>query len=109
MQLLVSEFIDMFLEKFDLLRRHHFIAKAQSAFFQSTKETLPGDTVIILLDFTENYSFLVQNAVQGYYWENSQATPHPFCCYYKEKRLLQRKKEDKYRDKNIKKYIKKNS
>ena len=49
----------MFLEKFDLLHRHHFIANAQSAFFQSTKETLPSNTVIILLDFTENYSFLV--------------------------------------------------
>ena len=49
----------MFLEKFDLLHRHHFIANAQSAFFQSTKETLPNNTVIILLDFTENYSFLV--------------------------------------------------
>ena len=47
----------MFLEKFDLLHRHHFIAKAQSAFFQSTKETLPSDTVIILLDFPENCSF----------------------------------------------------
>ena len=67
MQLLVSEFIDMFLEKFDLLRRHHFIDNAQSAFFQLTKETLPPDTVIILLDFTENYSFLVQDAVQGYH------------------------------------------
>ena len=87
-QLLVSEFIDMFLKKFDLRHRQHFIAKAQSAFFQSTKETLPSDTVIILLDFVENYSFLVQNAVQGYHWENSQATLHLFCCYYKEKRFL---------------------
>ena len=87
-ELLVSEFIDMFLEKFDLLCRHHFIANAQSAFFQLTKKTLPSDTVIILLDFTENYSFLVQDAVQGYHWENSQATLHPFCCYYKEKRFL---------------------
>ena len=78
----------MFLEKFDLLRRHHFITNAQSAFFQSTKETLPSDTVIILLDSTKNYNFLVQDAVQGYHWENSQATLHPFCCYYKEKRFL---------------------
>ena len=88
MQLLVSEFIDMFLEKFDLLRRHHFIAKAQSAFFQSTKQTLPSDIVIILLDFVENYSFLVQDEVQGYHWQKSQATLHPLCCYYKEKRFL---------------------
>ena len=78
----------MFLENFDLLHRHHFIAKAQSVFFQSTQETLASDTVIILLDFTENYSFLVQNAVQGYHWENTQATLHPFCCHYKEKRFL---------------------
>ena len=77
MQLLVNEFIDMFFEKFDLLHRHHFFANAQSAFF-------PSDTVMILLDFTKNYSFLVQ----GYHWENSQATLHPFCCYYKEKRFL---------------------
>ena len=88
MQLLVSEFIDMFLEKFDLLCRHYFIANAQSAFFPSAKKTLPSDTVIILLDFTENYKCLVQDAVQGYHWENSQATLHPFCCYYKEKRFL---------------------
>ena len=47
----------MSLKKFDLLYRHHFIAKTQSVFFQSTKEALPNDTVIILLDFTENYSF----------------------------------------------------
>ena len=45
----LSELRDMFLEKFDLPHRHHFIPKAQSAFFQSTKETFPGDTVIILL------------------------------------------------------------
>ena len=86
MQLWVSEFIDMFSKKFDLLRRHHFIANAQSTFFQPTKETLPSDTVIILLDFIENYSFLVQDSVQGYHWENSQATLHPFCCYYSTKK-----------------------
>ena len=28
--------------------------------------------MIILLDFAENYSFFVQDAVQGYHWNNSQ-------------------------------------
>src|SRR5207248_4208795 len=32
----------------------------------------------------ENYSFIVQDAVQGFHWENSQATLHPFVVYYKE-------------------------
>ena len=85
MQLLVSEFIDMFLEKFDLLCRHHFIANAQSEFFQSTKETLPSDTFIIPLDFTENYRFLVQDPLQGYHWENSHATLHHFVATRKNK------------------------
>ena len=37
----------------------------------------------MLLDFAENYSFLVQDAVQGYHWNNSQATLHPFVIYFK--------------------------
>ena len=32
-----------------------------------------ANEIIVLLDFAENYSFLVQDAVQGYHWENSQA------------------------------------
>ena len=76
--------MDLLLEKFDLLRHHHFIAKSQSEFLQITKDTLADDAVIILLDFAENYSFLVQDAVQGYHWDNSQATLHPFYVYFKE-------------------------
>ena len=41
MQLLVSEFIDLFLKKFDLLHRHHFIAKAQSRFFSQPRKHFP--------------------------------------------------------------------
>ena len=33
-------------------------------------------------DFSENYSFIVQDAVQGYHWNNSQVTLHPFVYYY---------------------------
>ena len=79
-----NEYMDLLLEKFDFLRHHHFIAKSQSEFLQITKDTLADDAVIILLDFAENYSFLVQDAVQGYHWDNSQATLHPFCVYFKE-------------------------
>ena len=79
-----NEFLDLVSEKFDLLRHHHFIAKSQSQFLQTKKEKLDNDTIIIILDIAENYSFLVQDAIQGYHWENSQATLHPFCAYYKQ-------------------------
>ena len=54
--------------------------KAQSSFLKSLKDDLAPDTVIILLDFAENYSFIIQDATKGHHWDNSQATLHPFCC-----------------------------
>ena len=36
------------------------------------------------MDFAENYSFIIQDAVQGFYWQNSQATFHPFAVNYRD-------------------------
>ena len=36
------------------------------------------------MDFEENYSFIIQDAIQGFYWQNSQATLHPFAVYYRD-------------------------
>ena len=38
----------------------------------------------MIADFSENYSFVLQDAAQGFHWNNSQATIHPFVIYYKE-------------------------
>lgn len=35
------------------------------------------------MDFTENYSFIVQESIQAFYFNNIQATLHPFAMYYK--------------------------
>ena len=45
------------------------------------KENLPTNNAVILLDFAENYSYIAQDAAQGYHWNNSQATLHPFVVY----------------------------
>lgn len=34
-------------------------------------------------DFAENYSFILQDEIQGYHWNNGQATIHPFVIYFK--------------------------
>ena len=34
------------------------------------------------MDFGENYSFAVQDAVHGFHWNNSQATLHLFIVYF---------------------------
>jgi len=36
------------------------------------------------MDFSENYTFIIQRSVQAYYYNNSQATIHPFVVYYKQ-------------------------
>jgi hypothetical protein len=53
-------------------------------FFWALKTDLKEGKFIILMDFSENYSFIVQDAVQGFHWENSQVAVHPFVVYYRE-------------------------
>lgn len=82
-QLPLEEFSLELCEKVTSLTSHHFIAKHQSNYLKSSKESLTESKLIILLDFAENYSFVVQDAVQGFHWENSQATVHPIVVYCK--------------------------
>ena len=62
---------------------HHFIAKAPVNHLKIAKENSSENELIILLDFAENYSFVEQDAVQRFHWENSQATLHPFAAYFR--------------------------
>ena len=34
--------------------------------------------------FRKKYSFFLQDSAQGYHWNNSQATLHPFAAYFRE-------------------------
>lgn len=82
-QLTTEDFIEELTKKISNLSSHHYIAKHQSQHLKSTKENLKPGEFVVLMDFAENYSFVVQDAVQGFHWENSQATLHPFVVYYK--------------------------
>ena len=82
----ISEFIETLSETLYDLCRHHFIKEAQSSYLSEAKQTLDQYTCIILMDFAENYNFLVQDAIQGFYWQADQATLHPFAVYYKDEK-----------------------
>jgi hypothetical protein len=43
----------------------------------------PGE-VVVCADFSENYAFVLQDAAQGFHWNNAQATLHPFVAYFRE-------------------------
>ena len=79
----VEEFIAKIVDDVYEVWTRHFIAKAQANHLKVAKENLSENELIILLDFAENYSFVVQDAVQRFYWENSQTTLHPSVAYFR--------------------------
>lgn len=80
-----DEFINELKQNLIALKSHHFIAKKQSEYLKTLKETLKNNIeCIALVDFSENYTFVVQDEVQSFHWTNDQATLHPFVIYYKE-------------------------
>ncbi|XP_047129865.1 uncharacterized protein LOC124809907 [Hydra vulgaris] len=83
----LNEFIDLLCEKLDKITCHSFIAKSQSSYLKHLKETLSIDEAIVLVDFAENYTFVVQDEVQSYHWSKSQCSLHPVVIYYKKMKL----------------------
>ena len=78
-----EEFIDTFHAGLQTLKKHDFIAKEQSNFCSDRKGSLKAGEVLAIADFAENYSFILQDAAQGFHWNINQATLHPFICYYR--------------------------
>lgn len=70
------------MEKLPKLLVHDFVSTQQAQYFRNSKDSLKEGEFIVTLDFSENYAFVVQEAVQGFHWNNNQATVHPFVIYY---------------------------
>jgi hypothetical protein len=83
-QMTVEEFVADLLRKFNKLTVHDYVSRHQSRYLTDLKVSMSTNECIILLDFAENYSFVVQDAAQGYHWDNTQATLHPFVVYFKD-------------------------
>ena len=80
----VENFIDSLCSSVDKATDHQFIAKSQSSYLCSTKDSLkPNESAVNLLNFVVNYSFVCQDALQSFHWERSQATQNPFVVYYR--------------------------
>ena len=84
----VDEFIEIFVAMLKKLMVHDFIAKMQASFLQQRKDTLKDGEFIVVADFSENYSFVVQDEIQSFHWNNAAVTIHPFVCYYVDKGKL---------------------
>lgn len=82
LNLSIDDFIESFCSKLDIYQKHDFIAKMQSIAYRETKENLKPGELLVVLDFAENYSMVLQDEVQSFHWNNEMATVHPFVIYY---------------------------
>ena len=87
--MLVGDFLSHLVSKVYDISVHHFVSKHQAQYLRTCKENLKTGDIVVLMDFAENYSFVVQDAVQGFHWENSQASLHPFVVYYHQDNNIQ--------------------
>lgn len=77
-----DEFVESFCSRLEALLTHSFIAKQQSQFYSEMKTSPSPGVFVVSADISENYAFVLQDAAQGYHWNNAQATVHPFVIYY---------------------------
>lgn len=77
-----DEFLTNLEKELPILMKHDFLAKSQASYFTQIKNEVKEGEFIISLDFAENYTFHVQNAIQAHHWANTQATLHPYVIYY---------------------------
>ncbi|ESO09020.1 hypothetical protein HELRODRAFT_168952 [Helobdella robusta] len=80
----VDSFIERFSQKLDELSSHHYISKEQLKYLSDSKENLKNSECIALMDFAENYSVIIQDAIQSQHWSNTQVTLHPIVLYYRD-------------------------
>ena len=82
-----EEFLELLVNAISNLTVHSFIAKSQCRIRK--KNCVEHHACIALLDFAENYQFMVQDEIQGFHWNKIGCTLHPVAIYYMENDKLQ--------------------
>jgi hypothetical protein len=63
-------------------------------FLKELKCNIQSGEFVVLYNFAENYSFVLQHEAQGFHWNNAQAIIYPFVIYFKKSDVLNTQHED---------------
>ena len=58
-----ESFINLVIRRIEKLTPHSFITRKQANYLNQLKQDLPGDKVIVLGEFAENYQFILQDEI----------------------------------------------
>ena len=61
---------------------HLFVADWQKKQFNVVTKSLPRDTVVLVMDFSQNFACSFQREVQSAHWSQVQVTLHPVVAFY---------------------------
>lgn len=78
-----GEFLELACKKLNELLPHHYTSIKQSEYIKSHKKNLENKIVLVFMDFSENYSYVIQSEVQSRYWSRESCTLHPMVIYFK--------------------------
>lgn len=78
-----DEFIVDFTAQLKDLIEHDFTAKQQSSYLKQRQENIQPNEIVLIYDFSENYTCIMQESIQSFHWSSEQVTVHPICMYYK--------------------------
>lgn len=63
--------------------KHDFLARTQGNSYSEAKKNVKPGEFVVSLDFSQNHTFTVQNAIQSHHWViYPQATLHPHIIHY---------------------------
>ncbi|XP_033122022.1 uncharacterized protein LOC117121038 [Anneissia japonica] len=78
----VEEMYKELLKEIETFSAHSFHAQWQHDQYNKITENIPEATVIMVMDFPENFTCFYQNEIQGAYWGKNVVTIHPIVCFY---------------------------
>ena len=68
-------------------KKHCFIKKIQSNYFEACKNLSANEDVIVQIDFSENANLNFQNEIQSLHWKEKQMTIFTCCIWYMRDKL----------------------
>lgn len=77
-----KQFLVNFQKDVKPLASHLFRASWQLKQLETCKETIKENEMVVVMDFSENYTCRFQNEVQSAFWNSNQVTIHPVVAYY---------------------------
>lgn len=77
-----DEILEILRKKLPQFLKHCYIHRHQSIYFENLKNLLPTKTLLLHIDFSENYTFPYQDEVQSAHWTSHSCTIYTVIAYF---------------------------